>query len=160
MAMLLHPEVQHKAREEIDRVVGSERLPEMGDRAQLPYIEAIVKECLRWRPVLPAGLAHKLTADFEYDGYFLPSGAMVIPAVWYVRSEGNSSFNANAVQGHGDGFEAVHEPGRFQPRPFHGTTARDGPTKYHIRLWPANLSWSAARSVIGLFDCGQDAGGV
>ncbi|PPJ52394.1 hypothetical protein CBER1_09786 [Cercospora berteroae] len=82
MAMMLHPEVQHKAREEIDRVVGSERLPEMGDRARLPYIEAVVKECLRWRPVLPAGLTHKLTADFEYDGYFLPKGAMVIPAVW------------------------------------------------------------------------------
>lgn len=82
MAMMLYPEIQSKAREEIDRVVGSDRLPSLDDRAQLPYVEAIVKECLRWHPVTPTGVPHALTADYEYNGYTLPKGAMVIPSHW------------------------------------------------------------------------------
>ncbi|KAK1219050.1 hypothetical protein PQX77_018240 [Marasmius sp. AFHP31] len=47
LAMVLHPECQVKAREEIDRVVGSERLPAFGDRPSLSYVEAIMQEVLR-----------------------------------------------------------------------------------------------------------------
>ena len=53
--MLLHPEVQQKAQEHIDAVVGSGRLPNFSDRPFLPYIDAIVNECLRWQPVLNLG---------------------------------------------------------------------------------------------------------
>jgi cytochrome P450 len=53
--MTLYPEVQRKAREEIDRVVGQDRLPNYKDRSSLPYIEAVLKEVLRWNPVAPLG---------------------------------------------------------------------------------------------------------
>ena len=46
--MILHPEVQQKAQLEIDKVVGRGRLPDFGDRATLPYIQAIVHEVLRY----------------------------------------------------------------------------------------------------------------
>lgn len=55
LALVLHPGVQEKAQEEIDRVVGSERLPEFSDRPSLPYVNAILKEVLRWNPVAPLG---------------------------------------------------------------------------------------------------------
>ncbi|KAG9083640.1 hypothetical protein FRC06_004449 [Ceratobasidium sp. 370] len=55
VAMLLFPETQRKAQAEIDAVVGSERLPVMGDRSQLPYVERFIQEVLRWRPILPTG---------------------------------------------------------------------------------------------------------
>lgn len=45
--MLMHPDVQAKAREELDRVVGPTRLPEFEDRDSLPYVTAIMKELLR-----------------------------------------------------------------------------------------------------------------
>ena len=48
LAMILHPEVQIKAQEELDRVIGHGRLPEFADRKSLPYINAIVKEILRY----------------------------------------------------------------------------------------------------------------
>lgn len=51
LAMLLHPEIQKKAQEEIDRVVGDSRLPTHEDRKTLPYVTAIVDETLRWEPV-------------------------------------------------------------------------------------------------------------
>ena len=51
--MTLHPEVAVKGQEELDRVVGRDRLPEISDRENLPYIGAILKEVLRWQPALP-----------------------------------------------------------------------------------------------------------
>ena len=53
--MLLHPAVQERAQVEIDKVVGSERLPNYSDRSSLPFVEAIMREILRWRPAVPAG---------------------------------------------------------------------------------------------------------
>ena len=55
LAMVLHPEVQKKAQEEIDAVMGPNRLPDFDDRPSLPYINAIVKELMRWHTVLPFG---------------------------------------------------------------------------------------------------------
>lgn len=56
-AMLSHPEVQKRGQEELQRVVGLDRLPTMDDRPKLPYIEAILKELLRWNPVTPLGMS-------------------------------------------------------------------------------------------------------
>ena len=47
LAMLHYPDVYHKAQEEIDRVIGNRRLPEIADRDSLPYFEAIMKELYR-----------------------------------------------------------------------------------------------------------------
>lgn len=61
--MVLYPEVQAKAQEEIDRVVGNNRLPHFEDRANLPYIEAVFLETLRWHPVSPMGQLASLYAE-------------------------------------------------------------------------------------------------
>lgn len=55
LAIALHPEVQARAQEEIDRVVGAHRLPDFVDRDRLPYVTAIMKEILRWHPPAPTG---------------------------------------------------------------------------------------------------------
>lgn len=46
--MVLHPEVFKKAQAEIDRVVGSERLPDHEDRELLPYLDCVLKEVFRY----------------------------------------------------------------------------------------------------------------
>ena len=48
LAMILHPEAQKRAQEEIDRVIVSERLPSLADKSSLPYIGALCSECLRY----------------------------------------------------------------------------------------------------------------
>lgn len=53
--MVHYPEVQDRAQREIDAVVGTYRLPDFGDRSSLPYIDAILRETLRWHPVFPLG---------------------------------------------------------------------------------------------------------
>ncbi len=54
--MVLHPEAMLKAQAQLDAVVGRERLPTFSDREKLPYIEAMVREVMRWRTVGPIGL--------------------------------------------------------------------------------------------------------
>jgi cytochrome P450 len=50
LALAKYPEVQRRAREEIDVVCGTERAPLFSDFNNLPYINCIVKEGMRWRP--------------------------------------------------------------------------------------------------------------
>ncbi|EKM55883.1 uncharacterized protein PHACADRAFT_144778 [Phanerochaete carnosa HHB-10118-sp] len=84
LAMLLHPEAQRKAQEELDRVVGRDRLPEMTDRESLPYITAMIKELLRWHTIVPSGAIHKSIVDDWYDGYYIPAGTIVIGNAWAI----------------------------------------------------------------------------
>ena len=81
--MTLFPEVQLKAQEEIDRIVGTKRLPNFEDRANLPYVDAIVKEVLRWHPVAPIGVPHMTTEDDIFNGYLIPKGALILANIWY-----------------------------------------------------------------------------
>lgn len=53
LATTLYPEAQKRAREEIEAVIGTQRLPTFEDRGDLPYVEAYVSELFRWHPVLP-----------------------------------------------------------------------------------------------------------
>ena len=80
--MVLYPEVQKKAQEEIDVVVGNNRLPSFSDRESLPYTNALVLEVLRWHSIIPTGLPHRVTKDMIYDGYFIPEGSTIIPNIW------------------------------------------------------------------------------
>ncbi|KAJ6491288.1 cytochrome P450 [Mycena vitilis] len=96
LAMTLNPEVQDRAQAELDGHLahsgssqGSNfsiptRLPTFADRAQLPYISAIVKEVWRWNPSVPLGLPHVVTQDDEYQGYTIEKGSIVWANVWAI----------------------------------------------------------------------------
>ncbi|CAG9996855.1 unnamed protein product [Clonostachys byssicola] len=77
LAMILYPKVLQKAHEEIERVVGPDRLPSFDDRTNLPYVDGIVKEMYRWQPVVPLGLPHRSDEDLIYRGYLIPEGALI-----------------------------------------------------------------------------------
>jgi len=72
--MAKFPDVQRKAQTEVDRIVGSGRLPTLADRASLPYVEAIYREVLRWRPPQPLNTAHTTTDADIYDNVEIPKG--------------------------------------------------------------------------------------
>ncbi|EIW55506.1 CyP450 monooxygenase [Trametes versicolor FP-101664 SS1] len=82
------PEVQKKAQAELDAVVGPHRLPDFADQDSLPYVSAVIKECLRWHAIVPLGIPHRLMEDDEYRGYFIPKGTLAISNIWaYSRDE-------------------------------------------------------------------------
>ncbi|EGS17163.1 uncharacterized protein CTHT_0064770 [Thermochaetoides thermophila DSM 1495] len=75
-----------KAQEELDLVVGPDRLPTFDDLRNLPYIRAIVAETLRWRPVaVLGGTPHASTADDYYRGWFIPKGSTIIAPLWSIH---------------------------------------------------------------------------
>lgn len=86
--MTLYPEVYKRLQEEIDRVVGYGRLPSYSDRPNLPYVEAVLKETLRWETVLPTSLS-TLFSDIRFWLTFLGYGAsqtylMLRPRTMYI----------------------------------------------------------------------------
>ncbi|KAG1739608.1 cytochrome P450 [Suillus lakei] len=87
LAMVLYPDVQRRAQVEIDSVVGGDRLPTFEDRASLPYVESVLRETLRWHPILPSGVPHATLSDDIYDGYFIPKGATVICNTWGISRD-------------------------------------------------------------------------
>lgn len=102
LAMILHPMEQKRAQEEIDRVVGSDRLPNFEDRSSLPYVEALYREVLRWRPPAPLAFPRLADEDDVYKGYHIPKGTIVLANVWAITRN-----------------EAVYsEPEAFRPERF------------------------------------------
>jgi len=92
LALAMYPEVQKKAQAEIDAVIGPNRLPDFDDRSFLPYINAVIKESMRWNLVVPLALPHMATNDDEYDGYYIPKGTVMIGNAWSILHD-PKSFN-------------------------------------------------------------------
>ncbi|KAL4912433.1 cytochrome P450 [Aspergillus aurantiobrunneus] len=87
LAAVLHPDKVRILQDEIDRIVGRDRLPTFEDTEQMPYLLAFIKEVHRWRPVLPGGVAHAVTADDEFMGWHIPKGATVVPGHWAISMD-------------------------------------------------------------------------
>ncbi|KAK0186879.1 cytochrome P450 [Armillaria mellea] len=81
LAMILHPEVMDKARQEIDSVIGTERLPTFADRASLPY-----------------GLPHRLMEDDVYRDMFIPKGSLVFGNIWSILRDESIYPNPDAFE--------------------------------------------------------------
>ncbi|THV05812.1 cytochrome P450 [Dendrothele bispora CBS 962.96] len=86
-SMIQFPQAQVCAHEELDRVVGQSRLPSFADIKHLPYIQALVKEVLRWRPAIPAGVPHVPIQDDYYEGYLIRKGTICIPSIWSINRD-------------------------------------------------------------------------
>lgn len=69
MALVCWPDVQKKLQDEVDRVVGRDRMPTHADLDRLPYTRAFTREVMRWKEVNPFPLAHGTTQDDVYEGY-------------------------------------------------------------------------------------------
>ncbi|KZV91424.1 cytochrome P450 [Exidia glandulosa HHB12029] len=103
LCMTMFPEVQRKAQEELDAILGGDRLPVVEDTPYLPYIEAVIKEVHRIHPIVNL-IPHATLVDDEYKGYAIPAGAAVLANTWaFSRDE-----------------EMYPDPDKFDPERFLG----------------------------------------
>ncbi|KPI39709.1 Fumitremorgin C synthase [Cyphellophora attinorum] len=94
-------DAQNTAADELNHVIGDDRLPGFADEEHLPYIRAMVKEILRIRPVTNIGTPHFTTEDIVYRDMHIPAGTVV-------------SINQYAIH-----FDARHkDPESFMPDRF------------------------------------------
>lgn len=85
--LIKNPRVQQKAQEELDRVVGYERVLTETDFSNVPYLHCVAKEALRLHPPTPLMLPHRSNANVKIGGYDIPKGSIVHVNVWAVARD-------------------------------------------------------------------------
>ncbi|CAI0554869.1 unnamed protein product [Linum tenue] len=85
--IIKHPRVQQKLHEEMDRVIGFERVMIESDFSSLHYLQCVVKESLRLHPPTPLMLPHRSNANVKISGYDVPKGSNVHVNVWAVARD-------------------------------------------------------------------------
>jgi len=77
LALLIsHPEYQQRAQKDIDSVLLG-RPPSLEDKDQLPYIESMIYELLRYIGHVPLSIPHETTEDTTLQGYNVPKDTEV-----------------------------------------------------------------------------------
>ncbi|KAI0796042.1 cytochrome P450 [Abortiporus biennis] len=146
-AMLLFPDAQQKAKEELDRVIGSTRLPDFSDRESLPTFERVLRESYRWHQAAPLGIPHKAQADDVYCGMFIPKGAVIISNIRGITLDENVYTDPHKF-----------DPDRYLPQPEgNGEPFISSQFGYGRRVCPGqyladNSLWIAAASILTVFD--------
>jgi len=84
LGLTMNPHLQRRAQKELDAVVGVGQLPTTEDVRHLPFIQAIVKETLRWHNVIPLSLPHVAHEADTYKGHRIPAGTAVMVNVWTI----------------------------------------------------------------------------
>ncbi|KAI9687373.1 MAG: hypothetical protein M1822_002416 [Bathelium mastoideum] len=88
LALITHPSALEMAHVELDTVVGDARTPTFDDEAHLPYIKALIKEVLRWRPVaVLGGIPHATSEDDQYRGWHIPKGTTIMGNLWAINND-------------------------------------------------------------------------
>ncbi|KAI2618110.1 cytochrome P450 [Hypoxylon sp. NC1633] len=85
-AMLIFQDVPKLAQAEIDRVCG-DRMPELSDAPNLPYLRGCLKETLRWMPTDILGVPHAVNCEDKYMGYTIPKDAIIVYNVWAIQND-------------------------------------------------------------------------
>ncbi|PIK61725.1 putative steroid 17-alpha-hydroxylase/17,20 lyase [Apostichopus japonicus] len=80
--MVQYPEVQAKVAEEVDRVVGRDRLPSLNDREELVYTTATLYEVMRYSTIAPLAVPHSTSTDVEFGGYTIPKDTWILVNIY------------------------------------------------------------------------------
>ena len=76
-----------RVQEEIDNVIGRDRMPSMKDKQDMPYVEATILEIQRLSEVVPFGVPHSVLEDVEFKGYTIPKGTTVMSNLYAVHRD-------------------------------------------------------------------------
>jgi cytochrome P450 len=85
--LIHHPHMLKKVQEELDRVVGRDRLVQETDLPSLPYFRATVKETFRLHPPAPMSLPHTNPKAARVQGYDIPANSNVIVNIFAVSHD-------------------------------------------------------------------------
>ncbi|OQD85241.1 hypothetical protein PENANT_c010G09088 [Penicillium antarcticum] len=113
------------AQAEMDNIFGGPTLPTVADRDKLPYVNAIVKEAIRWHSVAPLGIPHRTDEDDIINGFLIPKDAIIVPNIW--------SFNNDSA--------IYPSPRDFQPERFLSSAIDPGDVSFGFgrRVCPGRL---------------------
>ncbi|KAJ7989080.1 hypothetical protein DPEC_G00315830 [Dallia pectoralis] len=87
LLLIKHPHVQVRVQEQIDDVVGRDRLPNMDDKAGLAYLNAVIYETMRYTSFVPLTIPHSTTSDVTIEGLHIPKDTVVFINQWSVNHD-------------------------------------------------------------------------
>ncbi|KAF9228060.1 cytochrome P450 [Gyrodon lividus] len=148
MVMILYPDAQRRAQDEIDSFLANNAFPDFSHRTSLPYVEAVLRETMRWHSVAPLALPHTTSCDDIFEGYFIPKGTMIMANVWEIHNEESE----------------YHQPHLFNPERYLNTdgTLTEDPLASRVAFgfgrrhcpgkWVADaVLWMGMVSILALF---------
>ena len=93
--LIKHPPMMKKVINELEKVVGMERMVEESDLESLEYLNMVVKETLRLHPVVPLLIPHESIEDCTVDGFHIPQKSRVIVNAWAIGRDPNAWTDAD-----------------------------------------------------------------
>ncbi|GAB6032307.1 Cytochrome P450 2 sub R member 1 [Chamberlinius hualienensis] len=84
-----NPEVQRKAQNELDSVVGRYRQPSLDDYLNLPYLEAVIMEIHRMTSIVPLAIPHRTIEDAKVFGYNIPANTTCVQNIYAIHHDPN-----------------------------------------------------------------------
>ena len=87
LLMALNPEIQKRVRQEIHDQIGQERAPQMSDRSQLQYTEAVLLEVQRFATLVPNSVIHRAMKDTTIFGFDIPKNALILSNLYAVHRD-------------------------------------------------------------------------
>ncbi|KAI8625857.1 cytochrome P450 [Xylariaceae sp. FL1651] len=85
--MIYFPEVRIAAQNQVDKAFGDTEIPRWQDMEKIPIVTQTVKECLRWRPPVPASVPHAMARDEEYESMRLKKGSTILLNIWGIHHD-------------------------------------------------------------------------
>ncbi|XP_068650606.1 cytochrome P450 71AU50-like [Aristolochia californica] len=89
-----NPQVLNKVREELDTIIGLDRMVEESDLPNLEYLDMALKESLRLHPVAPLLIPHAAMADCTVNGFQIPKNSRIIINTWAIGRDPSAWPNA------------------------------------------------------------------
>ncbi|CAE6360896.1 unnamed protein product [Rhizoctonia solani] len=141
----LHPEAAKLAQAEIDTIIGRERLPELKDRENMPYTDALIQEVIRLCPVAPLGLPHTATEDIQLGDHHIPKNATINANIWAMLRDPKHYSSAHTF-----------DPSRYL-KPIPDPDPRKYSFGFGRRVCPGhhvanNATWIMCTGILSVFD--------
>ncbi|XP_023347481.1 cytochrome P450 2C15 [Eurytemora carolleeae] len=111
--LLHHPDIQERLHEELDSIVGRDRIPTLQDEAKLPYMSATLHEIQRSSSIVHIGVPHRTDVDIELDSFVIPAGSTIFANIMQVMH--NPEVFKDPLIFNPSRF--IDESGKFQPNP-------------------------------------------
>ncbi|XP_064784391.1 cytochrome P450 1B1-like [Oncorhynchus masou masou] len=87
LLLVKYPNIQTRLQEQIDKVVGRDRLPCIEDKASLAYLDAVIYETMRYTSFVPLTIPHSTTSDVTIEGFHIPKDTVVFINQWSVNHD-------------------------------------------------------------------------
>lgn len=114
--LLKNPRVMKKVQKELEIVVGMKRKVEESDLEKLEYLNMVIKESLRFHPVVPLSVPHQSMEDCTVEEFFIPKNSRIMVNAWAIMRDPNS----------------WTDPEKFWPERFEGNNIDVGGQHFHL----------------------------